>query len=371
MNRREVLRAGLLAALSGASPLSLAAAARPLRILILGGTGFIGPHFVETARRQGHSVTLFNRGKRNPDLFPGIETLLGDRDGELGALEGRDWDAVIDNSGYVPRHVRLSAGLLSGHVGRYLFISSISVYASFTEPGMDEDDAVAALEDESIEEVNGETYGALKALCEQAVESIYGNAATIVRPTYIVGPRDTTDRFTYWPVRVARGGEMLAPNSPADPIQIIDVRDLADFVVGCLEHDVAGRYNACSPAGAITMGDVLETSRRVTAADTRFTWVRDDFLESRGLLETNEIPIWSSPRGDFRGGSLVSSARAVAQGLRFRPLETTITDTLAWHRLRPEEQRAKLRAGLTAEREAELLAAWKAGQPDATADRKP
>ena len=357
MNRRQLIEAGLAAtAMAAFSPLTRAA--RPLDILILGGTGFIGPHFVETALARGHTLTLFNRGRRNTELFPEVERILGDRDDDIDGLKDRRWDAVIDNSGYVPRHVRLSAELLKGNVQRYLFISSISVYESFTRPGMNEDDPVAKLEDESVEEVTGETYGALKALCEQAVESVHGERATIVRPTYIVGPRDTTDRFTYWPVRVGRGGEMLAPGAPADPVQIIDVRDLAAFVMGCVENGIAGRYNACSPPGAITIGDVLDTSREVTGADTTFTWASSDFLAAQQLIETSEIPIWAPPDGDFGGGALVSPARAVAQGLRFRPLATTIRDTLSWHASRPSEQRDKLRAGLTPEREEELLAAW-------------
>jgi nucleoside-diphosphate-sugar epimerase len=366
MNRRQLITSSLAAAATGVLPLDAFATAQPMRILILGGTGFIGPHFVTTARGRGHTLTLFNRGRRNAGLFPDAERIIGDRNGQIDALAGRKWDAVIDDSGYVPRHVRLTAELLHGNVARYLYISSISAYASFAEPGLDEDDAVAKLADESVEEVTGETYGGLKALCEQVVERTYGVAATVVRPTYIVGPGDTTDRFTYWPVRVARGGRMLAPGSARDPVQIIDVRDLADFVIDCLERDTAGRYNACSPAGAFTMGDVLDTSRRVTASDAEFTWVTSDFLVERGLVDSRELPIWSPPAGDALGAALVSSARAVARGLRFRPLETTIRDTLAWHATRPASERDALRAGFSAAQEREVLAAWResrAGRP--------
>ncbi|HSN70894.1 MAG TPA: SDR family oxidoreductase, partial [Steroidobacteraceae bacterium] len=298
MNRRQLLQAGLAAAAASAMPGLSLASERPLKLLILGGTGFIGPHFVETALARGHELTLFNRGKRNTELFPDVERILGDRNGEIDGLKGRRWDAVIDNSGYVPRHVQLSADLLHGNVGRYLFISSISVYASLAEPGIDEDAPLAQIPDPTVEEITGETYGALKALCEQAVERRYGSAATIVRPTYIVGPRDTTDRFTYWPVRVSQGGRMLAPGTARDPVQIIDVRDLAEFVIGAVERDVAGRYNACSPPGAITMGDVLETSRAVTGSDARFVWVSSEFLRDQGLLESTEIPIWAPPDGE-------------------------------------------------------------------------
>lgn len=363
MNRREWLQSSLAASACAALPILTRAAAQPLDILILGGTGFIGPHFVETALGRGHTLTLFNRGKRNPDLFADVEQITGDRNGQIDGLKGRRWDAVIDNSGYVPRHVRLTAELLRGHVGRYLFISSISVYASFAKPGIDEDDPVGTLEDASIEAITDESYGPLKALCEQVVETTYGDAATVVRPTYIVGPGDYSDRFTYWPVRVARGGEMLAPGTTSDPVQIIDVRDLAEFVIDCVEQDVPGRYNTCSPPGAITMGDVLETSREVTGSDTAYVWVSADFLAAEKLIDSLEIPIWGPTGGEFAGASLVSPARAVARGLRFRPLPATIRDTLAWHAARPAEQREKLRAGLTAEREQALLAAWRQWQP--------
>ena len=367
MNRRQLLEAGLATAALTSVPGLTLAAAKPLKLLILGGTGFIGPHFVETARAHGHTLTLFNRGKRDADLFPDIEQILGDRDGQIDGLKGRQWDAVIDNSGYVPRHVQLSADLLHGNVGRYLFISSISVYESFAKPGLDEDDPVGKLADETVEKVDGETYGPLKALCERAVEQRYGGAATIVRPTYIVGPRDYTDRFTYWPVRVARGGEMLAPGTASDPVQIIDVRDLADFVIGCIERDVGGRYNTCSPPGAVTIGNVLETSRAVTRSDARFTWVSSDFLAANELVDSGEIPIWSPPGGDSAGAALVSPARAVAQGLRFRPLETTIRDTLAWQSARPAGEQEKMRAGLTEERERALLAEWRSSREGARA----
>ncbi len=367
MNRRDTLRIGAVAtagALTDGAALVQAQAeapeaAKPLRILILGGTGFIGPHFVEVLRAGGHRLTLFNRGRRNPGLFPDLETLTGDRNGEVDALKNRDWDAVIDNSGYLPRQVRLTAGLLKDHASYYLFISSISAYADLSPPGIDEEAKVAELDDPDTEDI-GRYYGPLKAACEKVVEETYGSRGSIVRPTYIVGPGDATDRFTYWPVRVARGGTVLAPGAADDPMQFIDVRDLADFVRGCVEQRHPGRYNACNRPRSATIGQVLETSKQVAKSDAEFVWVSAAFLESQRVLGGNELPLYADPRGKAAGIALVSSGRAEAKGLRFRKLADTIADTLAWHRQRPEDQQRTLRAGLTTEREAELLASWKA-----------
>ncbi len=245
MNRREAIRMGTATAASAWLGGTTMAASAPLRVLILGGTGFIGPHFVEALRTQGHQLTLFNRGKRNPGLFPDVEQLTGDRNGQVDSLKNRDWDVVIDNSGYLPKQVRLSAELLREHTQYYLFISSISAYVNLTPPDIDEDYPLAQLANPDSENIS-EDYGALKAACEKIVEQTYGERSSIVRPTYIVGPGDHTDRFTYWPVRVARGGEMLAPGKPGIPMQFIDVRDLADFVRLCVEQRLPGRYNACN-----------------------------------------------------------------------------------------------------------------------------
>lgn len=356
MNRRNAIAMGLAAsAWMGGGAL---AKSKPLRILILGGTGFIGPHFVRTLRDRGHVLTLFNRGKRNPGLFPDVETLIGDRNGPIDALRNRDWDVVIDDSGYLPKQVRLTTQLLEGRVPYYLFISSISAYADFKSTSIDENYPLAKLANPDSENI-AEDYGALKAACEQIVIDAYGKHSAIVRPTYIVGPGDHTDRFTYWPVRVSRGGEMLAPGSAGDPVQFIDVRDLADFVRVCVEARVAGRYNACNPPRSVTMGELLDTSKRISGADTTFVWVSPEFLDAQKLLDSNEIPIWAPAHGDWAGFSQVSCARAVARGLRFRDLSTTVTDTLTWHAQRPAEQQ-HLRAGLAPQREAELLKLWKA-----------
>lgn len=355
MNRRDVMKMGTAAAAALMAGESSWAQGKSLRVLIFGGTGFIGPHFVTTLRDAGHKLTLFNRGKRNPGMFPDIETLIGDRNGQLDALKGREWDIVVDDSGYLPAQVKGSAELLKDHVQHYIFVSSISAYANLTPAGIDEDYEVAKLKDPTVTEITGDTYGGLKALCEQIVEQTYGTRQAVIRPTYIVGPGDHTDRFTYWPARVARGGEMLVPGTPRDPIQFIDVRDLSEFMRVCVEQRIVGRYNTCSPPGFATMGDLLETSKRLSKSNATFAWADQKFLEDNELLESGEIPIWSPPAGEHAGAALVSPARAVAKGLRFRNLETTVRDTLAWHAQRPAEQKQKLRAGLAEQREAELL----------------
>ncbi|MGH8238136.1 MAG: NAD-dependent epimerase/dehydratase family protein [Steroidobacteraceae bacterium] len=262
---------------------------------------------------------------------------------------------VIDDSGYVPRHVKLTADLLKDHVRHYLFVSSISVYGTFPKPGLDEDDPVVQPPDAKVEEVTGETYGGLKAGCEQVVESTYGSRCTIVRPHYVVGPGDSTDRFTYWVARVARGGQVLAPGSANDPLQYIDVRDLAAFVRRCAEERPPGRFNACTPPGAHTMGELMQTGKQVSGSNATFVWADAEFIQKNGLMEKGEIPLWLPPTGPLAGALLVSSAHAVQQGLRFRGLDATVRDTLDWHNERPAEQRQKLAVGLTPEREAELL----------------
>jgi 2'-hydroxyisoflavone reductase len=358
-NRRHTLKAAgatLLATLVGPA----IAKAKPQRVLILGGTGFIGPHFVHALIEGGHEVTLFNRGKRDPEAKQGVEQLLGDRDGDLKSLEGRDWDVVVDNSGYTPGQVKQSTELLRNHSKHYVFISSIAVYDNFQDPPIDESHKLAAIGDMPTDKLEGDNYGPLKVLCEAVVERAYGKHACIIRPTYIAGPGDFSDRFTYWPVRVSRGGEMIAPGTPDDPIQYIDVRDLADFVRACTERRIAGRYNLTTPPRWATMGKLLETSKRVTGAVTTFKWASADFLLEHkaidpGMWASDEIPIWAPPSGQSLGHGQVASAHAEAKGLKFRPLETTIRETLAWQATRPAD-RQKLRSGLTGEREAELLA---------------
>ena len=338
---------------------------RPLRILILGGTKFIGVHITELALQHGHAVTLFNRGKTNTDLFPDLEHLKGDRDGQIDALKGRKWDAVIDDSGYVPRHVRLSAELLAPNVQRYLFVSTISVYASFAKPNT-EDSPVGKIADESIEKVGDETYGPLKALCEQAAMTALPGRVAVVRPGLIVGPRDPTDRFTYWPARAARGGEILAPDAPSDRIQFIDARDLAAFALKLVEDQTVGTFNAASPPGMFTIGDLISSS--ISAADTlvkpnpppHAEWVPEAFLKTQEIQPWADMPVWFGESGEYAGASSTSVARALHAGLANRPIQQTVNDTLAWHLQRPAEERAKLSAGVSAEREQKVLSAWHA-----------
>ena len=326
-----------------------------MRLLILGGTIFLGRYLVEAALQRGHTVTLFNRGKHNPELFPGVERLVGDRSGDLTALHGRQWDAVIDTCGYVPRVVAASAQLLADAVGHYTFISSISAYANFREPNMDEDAPVAVMADETLEEVTGESYGPLKVLCEQAAERAMPGRVLHIRPGLIVGPHDPSDRFTYWPVRVACGGEVLCPPGE-DATQIIDVRDLAEWNIRMVEAGKVGSYNATGPDYRLTMREVLETCKAVSKSDAAFTWVDKEFLQQQEIHGWVELPCWLPEEGDEAGFNSVSSARAIRAGLTFRPFAEIARDTLAWAQTRPAD--TALRAGLKPEREQEALAAW-------------
>jgi 2'-hydroxyisoflavone reductase len=357
-------------ALPGSIPSLLAAEEKPAAaaggrtLLVLGGTMFLGPEIVEAALARGWKVTLFNRGKTNPQLFPDLEKLHGDRDPAKGdglkSLEGRRWDAVVDTSGYVPRHVQASASLLAPVARQYVFVSTISVYADNSKPGADETAAVGTLKDPAVEKVDGETYGPLKALCEQAAEKAMPGRTTIVRPGLIVGPNDPSDRFTYWPVRVAKGGEVLAPGTPQDPTQFIDVRDLGNWIVLLLEKNRTGVFNATGPKEPLPMGELLASCKRVSGSDAAFTWVPSAFLEAQQVAPWSDMPVWVPPVDDMAGFARVGIARATAAGLTFRPVDDTVRDTLAWWKTVPEERRAKMRAGLGAAREAEVLAAWRA-----------
>ncbi|HEU4746612.1 MAG TPA: NAD-dependent epimerase/dehydratase family protein [Anaerolineales bacterium] len=325
-----------------------------MRILIIGGTRFLGRHLVEAALARSHEVTLFNRGKSNPDLFPQLETILGDREKDVDKLKGRIWDAVIDVAGYFPRIVRLSAEVLEPNVSRYVFISSISVYDNFSKAGIDESDPVGKIEDETVEEITGETYGPLKALCEKAVQELYGERALIVRPGLIAGPHDPTDRFTYWPVRVARGGDVLAPQKPEAAIQVIDVRDLSDFIIKLIQDNASGIYNATGPDYELTIGKLLDVSKQVTGSDANFNWVSVEFLNQNKVEPWSDMPAWVPDDEEGVGFSRVNVAKAIDAGLTFRPLQETVRDTLEWAQARPADH--TWRAGLTAEREAQVLA---------------
>jgi 2'-hydroxyisoflavone reductase len=311
-----------------------------VRLLIIGGTRFLGRALTEDALARGHEVTLFNRGQTNLELFPEVERITGNRDGELEALEGRSWDAVIDTCGYFPRIVRASAEALADSVGTYVFISTISVYDDLSKP-VDESSPLGTIEDESVEEFGDEfqNYGPLKALCEQAVLDVYGDRALIVRPGFIVGPHDPTDRFTYWPVRVARGGTMLAPGPPERPLQFVDVRDLAAWIVEMVEQGRTGTFNATNEG--VPLQDVL------SGADV--AWAPDEWLVEHGVGE-EDVPLWS-PDPSFAALHEADVSAAVAAGLTFRPHEQTSHDTLAW-----KGEDAELATGMSADREAKLLA---------------
>lgn len=327
-----------------------------MNLLIIGGTRFLGRHLVDSALAHGHQVTLFNRGKSNPGLYPHLETVTGDREHDLSALVGRRFDAVIDTCGYFPRIVRLSAQALKADVGTYVFISSISAYADFSQVGITEDSPLAILPidaDPAIEEITGETYGPLKVLCEQAVQDVFGERTLIVRPGLIVGPHDPTDRFTYWPFRVAGGGNVLAPEGPHVPVQIIDARDLADFTMRLIEDGASGAYNATGPNTPLTFGGMLDVCKQISGSDAVFHWASPHFLEENNVAPWSDLPVWVPDSPENAGFSKVSIAKALAAGLTFRPLGETVRDTLDWAAARPLEH--PWRAGLTEERERELI----------------
>jgi 2'-hydroxyisoflavone reductase len=370
MHRRHFITAASVASLAAAAPRWLVAKARqPLNILLLGGTRFLGIHVTELALARGHSVTMFNRGRTRSDLFPQVEKLLGDRDGNLGALKDRKWDAVIDTSGYVPRHVRLSAELLAPNVQQYLFISTIGLYADFSKAN-DEDSPVAKVDDEQREDWEN-AYGPLKALCEKAAATAMPGRTTMVRPGLIVGPEDSTDRFTFWPARAAQGGEMIAPGDPAVPYQLIDARDLAAFCLDAIENRTTGVFNVTSPSTKFTIGDVVTESVAAALALARPnpppqpTWIPSEFLTKQKVEPFTDLPAWLPEGGEMGGLHRTHVERAIKAGLQISPLQKTTRDTLAWHLARPQAERDKLKAGIDRDRERAVLAAW-----HASSDRK-
>jgi 2'-hydroxyisoflavone reductase len=332
-----------------------------LRILILGGTGFIGPHLVRTVLARGHTPVLFNRGRTQPQMFAeqyeGIEVLVGDRDGEIGALAGGRWDAVIDDSGYTPQQVRATARLLRDAVGTYLFTSTRAVYRDFTPDRVDED---APLGMRGVPEAEWTGYGPLKALAEREVRDAFPGRFIIARPPIITGPGDGTDRFTYWYDRVHRGGEILAPGHGTDPVQYIDVRDLVEFYVHAIEQGVSGVFNTVAPAAPLSSAEFLYGLRALTAAPASFTWADWDFLAAHGIRQGRELSAWRAPTGANLNYGRVDNSRARAAGMTFRPLAVTAGDTLAWWHSLPAERRASSRAGIPADVEAAALAALRA-----------
>lgn len=427
LSRRDVLRGALAGAMLGAVPLSActrpqteparpAPAPTPKRILILGGTSFLGPKTVAAAIARGHQVTIFNRGKREKllPLEAKVEHLYGNRDPDLPAddergpdgkllhpdasprgleqLVGKRWDVVIDSSGYFPRMVGASAQLLARQAERYIYISSISAYDDAAVPPAngDETTALAVLADPTVETMGKqfENYGGLKALCERAAAAAFPGRTAIVRPGYIVGPGDPTDRFTYWPVRIARGGEILAPGSPDDPLQWIDVRDLADWLVTLAEHGTAGSFNAIGPAHPARWGDVLQACVAAAHNDARLVWIPSTWLEQNGSGGEDAFPIWVAPAGKYAGFHRWSNERAKAAGLTFRSTADTVQAILDWYpgeierRVRvtrelaeqakakgqepPPDDPSALRAGPPREREQALVAQWKTSGAGAT-----
>jgi len=383
-NRREFLAASAAAGLGlglGGRPLVSASASptprgsdaadpgvppapRALRILMLGGTGFLGPAEVEYALARGHTVTLFNRGHTNPQLFPNVEKLVGDRaTGDLAALQGRTWDAVLDTSANVATWVRDSAAALKDSVGRYLFVSSLSAHTDNSTLGQKEDAPVFSSADyEDVIRRNasmGEAFGPNKAEAERIVRATFGERALVVRPGLIVGPRDRSDRFTYWPVRIDRGGEVVAPGDGTDRAQIVDVRDLGRFLVHLVESQASGTFNAVGPRSPMTMAEMLYGIRAVTSSDVSFTWVAADFLREQKVGAWMEMPVWVYPGPDTRGFMDWDCSKAIAAGLEFRPLADTARDTLTWWKERGPDAPA-LRTGLAPDKEARILAAWKA-----------
>jgi 2'-hydroxyisoflavone reductase len=335
--------------------------AAKLRILILGGTSFIGPHQVQYALDRGHTVTLFNRGQTNPQLFPTVEKLHGDRNGDLKSLEGRTWDVVIDNSATDPKWVTLSASLLQKSVKRYVFVSTRSVYQDTSRVPMTIDAPVFTYENTKVEAGKPLPYGLSKALAEKEAQKYFPGRALIVRPSLIVGPGDLTDRFTYWPVRIERGGEVLAPGDGTDPIQIIDARDLSEWIVRLCEQETTGVYNGLGPKYGRSMAELLHGIKAVTTSDAQFTWVSDyDFLAANKVRGYAEMPVWQPARNGREGFARFDITRELALGLTFRPLAVTAKDTLDYYHAQSPERQEKLRAGISPEREAEVLALWKA-----------
>jgi 2'-hydroxyisoflavone reductase len=343
---------------------SLRKSVKPLRILILGGTGFIGPYQVRYALSRGHKVTTFNRGKTHPGELPGeVEQLIGDRNGQLDALKGRKWDVAIDNPTTLPAWVRDAALSLKGNVERYVFISTISVYAD-TSKGVDETAPLAKYDgpdpyNETLEAMKAsgyKNYGPLKALSEKEAEKWFPGKTLIIRPGLIVGPRDETDRFTYWPARIDRGGEVLAPGEASDPVQFIDARDLAEWTIRMVENRETGVYNATGPAKPLGIGEMLDQMKGALNSDATFTWASADFLEKQKVEAWSDMPVWT---GEESGMAQTEINRALGKGLTFRPIAETARDTLAWFKSQPQDRQSKLRAGLTPEREAELLAQWR------------
>ena len=323
-----------------------------MKLLIIGGTRFLGRAIVDAAVERGHTVTLFNRGKSNPEAYADLETIVGDRDGGLDGLKGKTWDAVIDTCGYVPRLVKDAAELLKDSVDHYTFISTISVYSDFVTVGMDESAPLATLEDETVEEITGETYGGLKVLCENVADEVMNDRTLHVRSGFIVGPNDFTDRFSYYPHRLAQGGEVLLPEGPDWPIQFIDASDIARWTVLATEQKLTGPYNIVGPQNQLTFGEVVEACQEVAGSGATITYATEDFLRVQEM--ERPFPLWAG--SEMPGLHTVNNQKAVAAGLTFRPLGDTVRDTLAFTQAYPEDH--DWTVGPTQEQEKALLEKW-------------
>ena len=368
-SRRDFIRTsalvGVAAAVRPADLLGLVDPAPPraLKILILGGTGFIGPHQVNYALSRGHEVAIFNRGRTNPDMFKGkVEQLTGDRANNLESLKGRKWDAVIDNSAAraqdAPEWLKLSAEVLKGSVNQYLFISTRSVYKDTSRVPMTADAPTLTMAD--LREGQARTYGVAKAEAERAAHAILPGRVTVVRPGLIIGPGDDTDRYTYWPLRIARGGEILAPGDGTDRVQQIDVRDLDEFVIKLVEDRTYGVFNAVGPQGGTPFKEWLERQHKALDGKGTYTWVDTDWLIEQKVRPYVDLPVWQPGRGATAGFARFDLTPEIKAGLKFRPIELTARDTLAWFRTLPAERQAAPKAGMKPEREKELLALWHA-----------
>ena len=367
-NRRDFLVKSLsaLGVAAVLKPQTLFATPAPKKILILGGTGFVGPHQVRYALQRGHTVTIFNRGRSAPGMFgKDVEELQGDRANNLEALKGRKWDAVIDESASLssaPDWVKLSSEVLKDSVDQYLFISTRSVYLDTARVPMGADAPVLTRENAPIAEGRPLTYGHAKAYAEKDAHAAMPGRVTVVRPGLIVGPEDDTDRFTYWPVRIQRGGEVLAPGTPNDPTQVIDARDLAEFIVRCCENEVFGTYNCTGPESPLTLAEMLGAIRGAMTTDAYLTWVDADFLAEQKVRPWGDMPVWMPPKGEMTAFMRRSVKRALEKGLTYRPLSLTAKDTLDFYDSEPDDRKEKLRAGLDPVREKEVLRLWHAKQ---------
>lgn len=346
-----------------------------MKLLIIGGTRFVGRHLVTAALEHEHEITLFNRGRHQTATVSGVETIHGDRNTDLGKLQGPRWDAVVDTCGYLPRTVNASAAALSHLVDRYVFLSSISAYANPRAFNVNETAPTKELTSEELDQANaidasdgvsavtyGSMYGGLKALCEQAVEGVLPDRTLIIRPGLLVGPDDYTDRFTYWVVRVARGGEVLAPGDPDSSVQFLDARDLAEWTVKMLESGGTGVYNANGLPNSVTMADVLQECKLVSGSDAAFTWANGEFLLGEKVAPWSEMPLWMPDDEPTKGAGFINCDKAVAAGLKFRALSETVKDTLRWYEAeRPSfsNQGQELKAGIDRDRERTLLRKWR------------